>query len=171
MYVWSVMFLDVSKEHPNENYARELFEKGDKMKKIQPKVFEQVYAVFDRDDHTTYHDALNHAESLNKKLRNDIKELVLFKAIASVPSFELWLLLHFEDVQAPLHRDEVLRRVKKHIPGYDKGYVGAFKITRERLGVATERAERLARKFTAYDDPAPYTAVVDLVRLLTTLIS
>ena len=50
--------------------------------------------------------------------------------------------------------------------------MGAFKITRELLGVATQRAERLAGKSNAYDDPAqPYTAVVDLVKLLTTLTS
>lgn len=75
------------------NFARELFEKGDKNKQIQPRAFEQVYAVFDRDDHGTYFDALNHAASLNNKLRNVDKQPVIFKAIASVPSFELWLML------------------------------------------------------------------------------
>ena len=35
-------------------YARELFEFGDKHKNIQPRAFEQVYAVFDRDDHGSY---------------------------------------------------------------------------------------------------------------------
>lgn len=153
------------------NHARNLFEDGDKQKKIQPRAFEQVYAVFDRDDHTTYYDALKHAETLNNKLRNDERNLVIFKAIPSVPSFELWLLLHFEDIQAPLHRNEVLQRVKKHIPGYEKGFEDAFKITRKLLSVATQRAERLAKKFTAYNDPEPYTAVVDLVKLLTTLTS
>ena len=33
-------------------YAKELFEFGDKHKNIQPRAFEQVYAVFDRDDHS-----------------------------------------------------------------------------------------------------------------------
>ena len=31
-------------------YARELFENGDRHKHIQPRAFEQVYTVFDRDD-------------------------------------------------------------------------------------------------------------------------
>ena len=39
-------------------YARQLFEQGDKLKGIEPRAFEQVYAVFDRDDHHTYFDAL-----------------------------------------------------------------------------------------------------------------
>ena len=44
-------------------YAKELFENGDPHTQIQPRAFEQVYAVFDRDDHRTYSDALRSAES------------------------------------------------------------------------------------------------------------
>ncbi len=150
-------------------YARELFERGDPRKGIQPRTFEQVYGVFDRDDHRGYFDALQLAESLDRKLMNDARQPVRFRAIASVPSFELWLLLHYEDIQAPLHRDEVMQRLKRHIPDYDKGASGAFTATCDRLNTATERAQGLAARFTAYTDPEPYTAVVDLVTWLTTL--
>ncbi len=150
-------------------YAQTLFEKGDRHKKIQRRAFERVYAVFDRDDHNSYHEALSLAASLDGKLRNDAKQPVTFQAIASVPSFELWLLLHFEDVQAPLHRDEVLRRPKLHLPNYAKGMANAFAITRERLPAATQRAESLATRFSAHSDPEPFTAIVGLVKLLTTL--
>jgi hypothetical protein len=150
-------------------YALALFENGDRHKNIQQRAFERVYAVFDRDDHGSYFDALNLAASLNGKLKNDIKQTVVFRAIASVPSFELWLLLHFEDIQTPLHRDDVMRRLKLHIPGYDKGAGNAFSVTRKHVGVATERAERLAAQFSAHAAPEPFTAVVDLVKLLTTL--
>lgn len=44
-------------------YAKALFENGDLRRQIQPRAFEQVYAVFDRDDHRTYFDALQFAES------------------------------------------------------------------------------------------------------------
>ena len=150
-------------------YARQLFEQGDKQKGIEPRAFEQVYAVFDRDDHRTYFDAVKLTESLNGKLRNDAKQAVIFKAIASVPSFELWLLLHFEDIQAPLHRDEVMQRLKRHIPAYEKGAGGAYAIARHNLEVACQRADRLAAKWTAYDAPEPFTDVAVLVKLLTTL--
>lgn len=150
-------------------YARELFEKGDRHKNIQPRAFEMVFAVFDRDDHLTYSEALALAESLDGKLRNDDRKAVAFKAIASIPSFELWLLLHFEEIQAPIHRDEVMRRLKRHIPGYDKGATGVFATTQARLEVATRRAEALSKKSTAYDDPKPFTAVADLVNLLVAL--
>ena len=150
-------------------YAQALFEDGDRHKHIQRRAFEKVYAVFDRDDHDSYHEALTLATSLDGKLRNDTKQSVTFRAIASVPSFELWLLLHFEDIQAPLHRDDVMRRLKLHIPSYDKGASNAFAITRENLAVATQRAERLAARFTAHTSPEPFTAIVELVKLLKAL--
>lgn len=146
-------------------YARQLFEEGDLHKGIRPKSFDQVYAVFDRDDHDSYFNALNLAKSLDGKLRNDDRQPVSFKAITSIPSFELWLLLHYEDIQAPIHRDEVMAHLKQYIPGYDKGAGGAFATTRDRLETATQRAA----KFNAYTDPEPFTALHELVTLLTTL--
>ena len=125
--------------------------------------------MFDRDDHDSYFDALSLAQSLDGKLRNDDRQVVSFKAIASIPSFELWLLLHYEEIQAPIHRDEVMVRLKQHIPGYEKGAGGAFAITRNRLETATQRAQTLATKFNAYTDPEPFTALHELVTLLTML--
>lgn len=150
-------------------YAKELFENGDRHKHIEPRAFERVYALFDRDDHTSYFNALQRAEMLDGKLRNDSKRAVKFKAVASVPCFELWLLLHYEDIQAPLHRDEVLHRLKRHISGYEKGAGGTYAITCDHKEVAIQRAERLASRFSAYTDPEPYTAVAELVEFLTNL--
>jgi hypothetical protein len=150
-------------------YAQELFINGDSHKNIQPRAFEKVYAVFDRDSHDSYYQALGLASALDGKLKNDAKQLISFQAIASVPSFELWLLLHFEDIQAPLHRDEVLRRLKQHIPNYDKGASNTFAITAGHISIATQRAERLAERFNAQTDPEPFTAIVELVKLLTRL--
>ena len=67
-------------------YARKLFERGDLHKGIRPKGFDQVHAVFDRDDHDSYSDALNVAQSIDGKLRNDDRQPVSFKAIASIPT-------------------------------------------------------------------------------------
>lgn len=150
-------------------YARDLFISGDSHKNIQPRAFEKVFAVFDRDSHESYHQALALAESLNGKLKNDAKQLITFQAIASVPSFELWLLLHFEDVLAPLHRDEVFRRLRQYIPNYEKGANNTFANTSQTIAIATERAERLAERFSAHTDPEPFTAIVELVQLLTKL--
>jgi hypothetical protein len=150
-------------------YAKELFESGDRHKSIQQRAFEQVYAVFDRDDHASYFDALKMAESLDGKLKNDNRQFIRFQAIASVPSFELWLLLHYEDVLHPLHRDEVMQRLKKHIPDYEKGATRAFHVTRSRLDIAKQRAQLLTKNFNARTAPEPFTAVAELVTLLSQL--
>lgn len=150
-------------------YAQALFENGDRHKNIQCRAFEKVYAVFDRDDHESYYEALALAESLDGRLKNDVKQAITFRAITSVPSFELWLLLHFEDIRAPLHRNEVLRRLRSHIPGYEKGAGNAFAFTKAHLDMATQRADALAERYNPRTEPEPFTAIVELVKLLVDL--
>jgi hypothetical protein len=150
-------------------YAKDLFEIGDRNKRIQPRAFDRVYAVFDRDEHASYFDALQMARSLDGKLKNGNKQFIQFRAIASVPSFELWLLLHYEDIQHSIHRHEVLRRLKAHIPGYDKGAQGTFLITKSRVSIAMERAQALSVRAKASLDREPFTAIDELVRVLTQL--
>lgn len=150
-------------------YAKQLFLEGDRHRNIQCLAFEQVFAVFDRDEHKSYSNALSAAESLDGTLRNDNRQLIRFQAVPSVPSFELWLLLHFENIQSPIDRHEVLRRLKKHIPKYEKGCKGTFKMTREHLESAFSRSEKLGKRNSAYTHPEPYTAVGNLVQLLTGL--
>jgi hypothetical protein len=150
-------------------YAEQLFEKGVPHKRVRAKGFEKVFAVFDRDDHQSYFDALKIAESLDRKLRNDANQHVSFRAIASVPCFELWLLLHFEDVHHLLHRDEILRRLKQHMPSYSKGAGQSFAATKQCLNLAAQRAKNLNTLSSAFDDTMPSTAIVDLVTLLVEL--
>lgn len=150
-------------------YAEHLFVNGDEAKNIQPRAFEQVYVVFDRDDHDSYHNALAKAESLDDKLKNEDKQRVKFEAIASVPCFELWLLLHFEDVLAPLHRTEVYQRLRQYLTEYDKGQPGHYAQTQQNLDEAKRRAEHLAELTTAHNADEPYTDMHRLVHLLTTL--
>lgn len=128
-----------------------------------------MFAVFDRDDHQShqsYNDALVCAQSLDGKIKNDNKQLVEFKAIASIPCFELWLLLHFEDIQHLLHRDEVIDRLKKYLPQYEKGLDGCFDMTRSNRKIASDRAKRLTERSNAHNDKEPYTTVHELVNLL-----
>lgn len=148
------------------NHAEAVFRKGDRHLGILPRAFEHVFAVFDRDDHRTYHDALAHAQALDGQLRNDLKQPVRFTAIPSRPDFELWLLLHFEDVRAPIHRDEVMVRLRRYLPGYQKGNAQAFAATQSALPVATDRARALMQRGNPFNGDEPYTGVVDLVGLL-----
>jgi hypothetical protein len=151
------------------DYAERLFLEGDRAKAIDRRGFDRVIAVFDRDDHATYHAALAKARALNLAHENDDGEPVPFQAVASVPCFELWLLLHFEDVMAPIHRNEVYARLRAHLPEYDKGQGGHFAATRHRLDAATARAAARAAQTTAQNGHEPYTAMYTLVPLLMTL--
>lgn len=146
--------------------AKNLFEKGSHSPYIRPRAFDTVYAVFDRDEHQNYHAALSYADTLDGKLKNNEKKEIPFKAIASVPNFEIWLLLHFEDIRHALHRDEVITRLKQHLTGYEKGQGGYFARTKHLLQTALDRANRLAQANTAHDGQAPYTDVGKLVSLL-----
>lgn len=150
-------------------YARQLFEEGDRHKHISPRTFDQVYAVFDRDSHASYHDALTRAEQIDGTLRNDNRQKVPFKAVASVPNFELWLLLHYENIQAPIERHDAVARLRQSFPGYEKGADNAFATTRPHLQAALGRAAALAERFTPRDEPEPFTAVGRLVDLLVNL--
>lgn len=150
-------------------FAQNLFLKGDKNKGVEPRAFEQVYVVFDRDDHLTYHNALAKAKSINGRLKSDLGVSIKFEAIASVPCFELWLLLHFEDILSPMDRVQVCRRLTHHLGGYSKGGGGHFKSTYDNLPAAILRATSLANKNTAHSEPEPFTDICRLVELLMNL--
>jgi hypothetical protein len=127
--------------------------------------FDRVFVVFDRDDHRSYHDALLTCQ--RAKLRNDASKPVELCAVASNPCFELWLLLHFEDVFELFHRREILGKLKRQMPDYEKALRGAFERTQTHLAAATARAERLQARFKPEaDTEGPYTNVDVVVDLL-----
>jgi hypothetical protein len=131
--------------------------------------FDCVFAVFDRDDHRTYPDALARARTLDNKLRNDIRQLVRFFAVPTVPCFELWLLLHYQNQIAPLHRSDAFNRLKTYIPGYSKGARDIYALTEPKIDDAIERAANLRRIHTANSGTDPYTDVDTLVGRLRAL--
>ncbi len=93
----------------------------------------------------------------------------MFKAIVSVPSFELWLLLHYTDIQAYYHRDVILQRLRIHIINYEKGQDGLYKLTQKKLMIATKRAESLRSHFSRLPGDEAYTDVDVLVSILRAL--
>lgn len=133
------------------------------------RAYERVYAVFDRDDHPSYADAIAMAEARDLRLKNDDKILVHFEAIVSVPSFELWLLIHFVDIHAYLHRDEAVKRLKSHIKNYDKGMENLFTQTIQHLDKAKQRGKNLKKCYSRLPGNDPYTDVHELVEILQNL--
>jgi hypothetical protein len=150
-------------------YAQHVFLNGDPRRQISKRAFERVYAVFDRDDHASYFEALANIEAWKqRKPKNDEKAPIHIEAVPSIPCFELWLLLHFEDVQSPLPRQEVYARLKKYLGGYDKGASDTFARTKEHLARAHERAQSLARQGGPHAD-GPFTALSGIVATLFSL--
>ncbi len=148
-------------------YAERLFTEGQRALGIHARSFDRVVVLFDRDEHHTYHAALQRVAALNGRLENDGRVKAPFEAVVSVPCFELWLLLHFEGVFAPLHRDEALAGLRAHVGGYAKGQGSHWAVTRDRLEVATARANALvAAGHTAEDGTQPYTNMHELVHRL-----
>jgi hypothetical protein len=131
--------------------------------------FDLVVAVFDRDDHQTFNDALLRAAALDQNLKNSDRKLVGFKAVPSVPCFELWILLHFQDIHAFWHRDEVVAAVSNAILGYRKGSTGIYAATKCSIPEATARAEFLRTKFNPTTGTDPYTDMDWLVGKLRSL--
>jgi hypothetical protein len=59
----------------------------------------------------------------------------------SNPNFEYWLLLHFEDGAGVATSRNCTDRLRRYLPGYDKG-IDAGKITREHIENAIRRAKQ-----------------------------
>lgn len=70
--------------------------------------YDEVWCVFDIDEHPFVREAKQQAEA------NDIKVAI------SNPCFELWILLHFQDQRAYIERDCVQHLCHRHLPKYEK---------------------------------------------------
>lgn len=148
------------------HFAEHLFRNGDLARNVPALAFDRLCIVFDRDEHASYHAALARIESLQHSLRNDDGDRPAVDAVVSVPCFEVWLLMHFEDVATPLHRDEAIERLRQHIDGYEKASGGHWQSTKDSLEQAMTRAKQLAALTTAADGAEPFTSMHLLVHRL-----
>lgn len=94
--------------------------------------FEEVWCVFDVDQHPKIPEARKLAE------QNRI-ELAI-----SNPCFELWLWLHFEDSPGPRSTQELLEMLKNHLQDYKKHV--RFAQVRQGYMSAVKRAQRLEQQ-------------------------
>ncbi len=116
--------------------------------------YDDVWCVFDVDDHPKISDAKQMARD------NDIKLAI------SNPCFELWLLLHFRDNPGMQHRDQVRRLLKTYVPSYDKHVEYATYSAGYQQAVT--RAERLDQDAIQSDEPGrnPTTSVHRLTEII-----
>jgi hypothetical protein len=93
--------------------------------------FDEVWCVFDIDEHPHVSDAIQMA-------RDNGIDLAI-----SHPCFELWLLLHFRDAPGARKNDAVTELLCKHLPKYDKSVDFLRDGYAENYSVAVARAQRL----------------------------
>lgn len=120
--------------------------------------WEEVYCVFDRDEHQHFADAISKTQTISGKLKTKGREGVpiSFTAISSDPCFELWYLIHFQPITREEHRDEIRQLLTKFVPGYTKGCKGMFNRTIADLEKACKHAEllRQRKKHTGNNNPS-----------------
>jgi RloB-like protein len=109
------------------------------------------------------------AVAKNGKLHNAERKPIEFRAIPSVPCFELWLLIHFAQTQGPIHRDVVATRLKAHWPGYAKNVANAYAITKDNLEAANRNAAQTRQQVGPLPGTDCYTEIDQLVTILLSL--
>ena len=118
------------------------------------RLFEEVWCVFDVDEHPYLSEAKQQARA------NEIKVAI------SNPCFELWILLHFQDQRAYTERHAVQSMCRAHLPDYEK--VPPMETLMEHYPEAVERARKLdawhVTRGTAGENPS--TGVYVLVEKL-----
>ncbi len=123
--------------------------------KQQAEDYDAVWCVFDDDGRCRASEALQMAE--------DADMGVAF----SNPCFELWYLLHFSYSTSACDQAKMEKRLRKHLPGYDKG-ADVFERLPDR-SVAAKNAANLRKHHEAAGNKStdnPSTNVYELVEFL-----
>ena len=117
---------------------------------------DEFWAVFDRDEHPNVAEAISRCK--NAKIG------VAF----SDPCFELWLVLHFQDFDAPVHRHDVQRCLEALCDDYDRAKCKTTDCAKLMQFVpdAELRAEKQLLRRKEEGDPfsGPFTTVYELTR-------
>lgn len=127
---------------------------------------DKVYCVFDRDDHSSFNQALQKIADLQSK-KNKIK----FFAITSTPCFEIWPLLHFKYTTKQFTRtqnnsggDNLIAELRSHLPDYQKNITDLYERLKAHLTTAFKNAERLREDNAITENKNPSTDVDQLVK-------
>ena len=126
--------------------------------------YDQVYCVFDRDEHAHFVTASQEAQAVGMYLAR------------SWPCFEFWLVLHFTYHRRPYARSgnrtaaqSCVRELMQHLPGYTKGMTGVFVGLQAHLEAAKTNAERGRSDASVTGQDNPSTEIHSLVTYLQSL--
>ena len=122
--------------------------------------YDQIFCVFDRDGHESFDRARERIKTLAGRKK---KPLPINEAI-SVPCFEYWVLLHHERTDAPFIRcDNVIERLRIHIPGYQKADAATAKLLMAKVEDAHGNADWVEGR-AAENNYNPFTSVHKVLR-------
>ena len=95
-----------------------------------------AYCVFDADTNLNKNNQI--LEAINLAKENNIISIV------STPCVELWFLLHYEYSTAPVNNNEVIERLKKYYPKYEKN-CNIYSSINDKLNKAISNAKKLEK--------------------------
>ena len=98
--------------------------------------YDEAYCVFDVDTNIVRNSII--AESKKLASANNIK------IVTSTPSIELWFLLHYEYTSAGMTNRELITRLRKFLPTYDKN-INVYNYIFENTNTAVLRAKKLIK--------------------------
>lgn len=125
--------------------------------------YNDIFCVFDKDTHPRYEEAI-------QKIRNTKFKNTTIHEITSVPCFEYWFLLHFEETTKPFDAKQLKSELRRnHIPGYEENMANIFTQTKHRLNTAITRAKRIEAECKKTETDNPSTKVHKLVAYLQNL--
>lgn len=130
--------------------------------------YDRIFCVFDKDNHTSYNEAIDKIKRARLKPGHSIQ------AINSIPCFEFWILLHFEYTTAPFSatgKDSICHSLIKnklcnHIPEYDKGKKEMVQRIIPKLDTAIKHAKMIETYHKTSGTDNPSTKVHILVEYL-----
>ena len=109
-------------------------EKEMRKREISLKNGDKVFCVFDVDIDYKKNKVIEEAKEFASK--NGIQ------IITSTPCVELWFLLHYDYTTAPLTNNEVMKRLKKYYPKYEKN-INIYMDINSKTSKAIENAKKL----------------------------
>lgn len=128
--------------------------------------YSDVWVVFDKDDNKDFDEAISYAK------KNGLH------VAWSNESFELWILLHFQDLKTACSRDDYMNKLSNHFKNlelnngtYNKNIKDIFDITVSNIDKAIKRSEKLINEYKSNGIVSPNrmnpgTTVQDLVNEL-----
>ena len=125
--------------------------------------YDRVFVVCDDDG-----SSMERARQLAQRpLRRSDGKIIRVELIVSRPSFEFWLLLHFEYSARPYRSGaEAMADLRRHLTNYDKADPEIFYAVALGLDQAMQRAEQLKRELASTGATVPDTEFPQLVQQL-----